>query len=94
MRDGAPAANRGPSPSLEAVEAATWNPRLVSESAKGPAECTRVRKQVIEGKPDPAYISASYTERRNLAMRMHMQRLTRLTAPPRRRPTTIRTRSR
>ena len=34
---------------------------------------------VINGEPDPSYISTSYAERQNLAMRMHMRRFARLT---------------
>lgn len=43
------------------------------------AECTGAVKTRIEGNPDPAYVSASYAERQNLNMRMHMRRFTRLT---------------
>jgi len=53
-----------------------------SDSAKGrysPAECTGAIKTPIEGRPDPNHISASYSERANLTMRMHNRRFTRLT---------------
>lgn len=52
------------------------------ESAKGrysPAECTGARKTPIEGKPDPKYISTSFSERQNLNIRMGNRRMTRLT---------------
>jgi hypothetical protein len=50
-----------------------------SESAKGrysPAECTGIKKTPIEGKPDPTHISASFSERQNLNIRMGNRRMT------------------
>ena len=52
------------------------------ESAKGrysPAECTGARKELIEGRPDPKYVSTSFSARSNLTLRMNMRRFTWLT---------------
>lgn len=53
------------------------------EAARGrysPAVCTGIRKERIEGNPDPRYVSTSYVEKHNQTMRQHMRRFTRLTA--------------
>jgi IS1 family transposase len=44
-----------------------------------PAECIGARKERIEGDPDFAHVSTSYSERNNLNIRMHQRRMTRLT---------------
>jgi IS1 family transposase len=50
-----------------------------SETRYSPAICTGADKRPKIGNPDPKHISASYAERNNLTMRMHMRRFTRLT---------------
>ncbi len=49
------------------------------ERRYSPAECTRAKRVVISGSPDEAKFCTSHIERQNLAMRMQIRRLTRLT---------------
>jgi len=43
------------------------------------SECVERRVQTLTGKPDPKHVSAGYTERADLTMRMPRRRFTRLT---------------
>jgi hypothetical protein len=44
-----------------------------------PAKCIGTKSSLMNGNPDPKFISTSYIERQNLTMRMQMRRFTRLT---------------
>jgi IS1 family transposase len=75
---------------LEAVEGAfgadvdyamlvkLYGPAPEGQRRYSPAECIGAHKEIIEGKPDPKYISTSFAERSNLNVRMHTRRFTRL----------------
>ena len=52
---------------------------LTKDYGGGPSYSPSVRKAVVSGAPAPAYISTSFVERQNLAMRTSMRRFTRQT---------------
>jgi IS1 family transposase len=76
---------------LEAVEGAfgsdidyamlvkVYGPAPEGQRRYSPAECIGATKHRVEGNPDPAHVSTSYSERQNLNIRMGNRRMTRLT---------------
>jgi IS1 family transposase len=50
-----------------------------NETRCSPAKIMNSSTEVIRGSPNPKLLSASYVDRQNLSMRMHIRRFTRLT---------------
>jgi hypothetical protein len=60
-------------PAATGEQEAYGNADVAEQRRYSPAKLLSVNKAVIQGNPDERLISASYIERQNLTMRMHMR---------------------
>jgi IS1 family transposase len=58
---------------------ASEGPKGSAERRYSPAECLGTQKRIVEGRPNPKFISTSYVERNNGIIRQHVKRYARLT---------------